>query len=155
MDTAYVRENPSAPKKRLIRFSTSILGTWNFWWSSCRCIYVYVLIVLYRLHQICFIFNIPNLTCAYMFNWFVYLFPLIKSYRVLCMDQLTHKAESLLLQWLPLKPISAGAERQNAWGVLQRILCLGVLHHDDIWVKLFHLSPTLTQMIEMWRRAVA
>ena len=31
MDTAYVREF-SHPQNRLIRFSTSILGTWKFWW---------------------------------------------------------------------------------------------------------------------------
>ena len=33
MDTAYVREKPPPS---LIRFSTSILGTWNFWWLNHR-----------------------------------------------------------------------------------------------------------------------
>ena len=33
MDTAYVRESPS-PKQPALRFSTIILGTWNFWWNN-------------------------------------------------------------------------------------------------------------------------
>ena len=35
MDTAYVRETLH-PQNSLIRFSTSILGTWNFGWQYCN-----------------------------------------------------------------------------------------------------------------------